>query len=96
MKTNKEVLHAIAILLSFLLMSSAVKAQSVLDNYVKEGLRQNLVLQQKSINIEKALLALKEANAAFLPTVAVNSSYITGQGGRYFNFPLGDMLNPVW
>ncbi len=96
MKTNKEVLRTLTILLGFLLLNSAVKAQTVLDGYVQEGLRQNLVLQQKSIGMEKALLALKEANAAFLPTVAVNSSYITGQGGRYFNFPLGDMLNPVY
>ncbi|PSR55084.1 TolC family protein [Adhaeribacter arboris] len=96
MKTNYSLLTFTLVVCLFLPLVYPAKAQTVLDIYVKEGLQHNLVLQQKSVGIEKALLALKEANAAFLPTVAINSSYITGQGGRYFDFPLGDMLNPVY
>src|SRR5688572_19395000 len=77
-------------------LSLGAGAQSILDQYIKDGLKNNIVLQQKTISLEKALFDLKEANALFLPSFNLTSSYSSGKGGRYFNFPLGDLMNPVY
>jgi outer membrane protein len=82
--------------LIFFVLSLNTWAQTVLDQYIKDGLKNNIVLQQKNISLEKALFDLKEANALFLPSINLNSTYVTGKGGRYFNFPLGDLMNPVY
>lgn len=97
MKTNILFFRKTGLLMMFyILQVSIVKSQSVLDDYLKEGLQNNIVLQQKNIVLEKALYLLKEANAMFLPSVNINSSYLTAYGGRYINFPVGTLLNPVY
>jgi len=73
-----------------------VHSQSHLDNYIADGLRNNLVLQQKDIALEKALVSLKIAKGMFMPTVNLQSSYTSGNGGRSIALPLGDILNPVY
>ncbi len=69
---------------------------SVLDNYVKSGLERNLVLQQKNISLEQALLSLKSARGLFLPSIEFSGAYQSGEGGRYIDLPIGDLLNPVY
>ncbi|RYG17103.1 MAG: TolC family protein, partial [Chitinophagaceae bacterium] len=71
-------------------------AQQVLDEYVVEGFKNNIVLQQKSISLEKAQYALKTAKSLFLPTVAFSTTCSTADGGRNIPLPLGDLLNPVY
>jgi outer membrane protein TolC len=70
--------------------------KSILDEYIEMGFEQNVVLQQKSISVEKALLALQSAQSLYQPTVAIQGGYQTGEGGRSISFPVGDMLNPVY
>ncbi|MCW5911789.1 MAG: TolC family protein [Cyclobacteriaceae bacterium] len=80
----------------FLLMPFALRAQEPLDFYIAEGLKHNLVLQQKNIALDKALLALKVANGMFAPSLTLLGNYTTGDGGRSISIPVGDMLNPVY
>ncbi len=85
--------------LTFLLLgfsANAIQAQSSLDNYVENGLKNNLVLQQKNIALEKAMLSRKTANSLFFPAVGLKGDYQSGEGGRQIAIPLGDMLNPVY
>jgi outer membrane protein TolC len=70
--------------------------KSILDEYIEMGFEQNVVLQQKSISVEKALLALQSAQSLYQPTIAIQGGYQTGEGGRSISFPVGDMLNPVY
>src|SRR5688572_9085135 len=72
-----------------------VTAQS-LDDYIAEGLKSNLVLQQKNISLQQAHQSLKAAKSYFLPTVNVLADYASGQGGRSIAIPIGDLLNPVY
>lgn len=83
-------------LFSMIMLSGTVAAQNVLDEYIATGLKNNLVLEQKNIALEKALLSLKIARGLFLPTVALQGNYTTGDGGRSISIPVGDMLNPVY
>jgi len=73
-----------------------VFAQQPLDGYIETGLKNNLVLQQKNIGLDKALLALKVANGMFSPSLTLLGNYTTGDGGRSISFPVGDLLNPVY
>lgn len=78
------------------LQTTPSQAQQVLDAYIKEGLANNLVLQEKNASLEQSLLALKEAKSYFLPAVDFGASYTLAEGGRTIAFPVGDLLNPVY
>jgi outer membrane protein len=82
--------------LILLLVSATVDAQSILDDYVKEGLKTNLVLQQKNISLQQAEQALQTARSYFLPSVNLLTDYTSGSGGRSISIPVGDLLNPVY
>jgi len=83
-------------ILGLLLLPIGMNAQTQLDNYIREGLANNSVLQQKQVDIQKALIDLQVAKSSFLPTVNFSGSFSTAQGGRYSNLPIGDLLNPVY
>lgn len=71
-------------------------SQGALDAYIKQGLDSNLVLKQRSVQLDKALTALNTAKSNFLPSVNFNASYTSAEGGRYAELPVGNMLNPVY
>jgi outer membrane protein len=84
------------LLFIIILMHTTAWSQNVLEEYIQEGLKNNLVLQQKSITLDKALLSLKIANGMFMPAVTLQGNYTHGDGGRNIPFPVGDLLNPVY
>jgi outer membrane protein TolC len=82
---------------SLLLLScQSLHAQEILENYIDSALKNNIVLQQKNISIEKASYALLSARSLFLPNIVLQGGYQTGEGGRSISFPVGDLLNPVY
>jgi outer membrane protein TolC len=70
--------------------------KSVLDNYIATAFQQNITVQQKSIQVEKAILALKSAQSLYQPNISFQGAYQSGEGGRSIAFPVGDLLNPVY
>jgi outer membrane protein len=93
MKQKTTLLIAIS---ASMLVHTVSWSQGALGKYIQQGLDSNLVLKQRSIQLEKALLTLKTAKSNFLPSVNFNASYTTAEGGRYSELPVGDMLNPVY
>jgi len=83
-------------LLLIAVSSQQLKAQDVLDNYIKEAIRNNIVLKQKRVSYQKAIYSLKTANTLFLPSVSFNLDYTSGEGGRAIDIPVSKMLNPVY
>ncbi|PZV83784.1 outer membrane protein TolC [Algoriphagus aquaeductus] len=71
-------------------------AQGQLEAYISFGLENNLVLKEKSIELEKSLLALKEAKSYFLPSLDFGANYTLASGGRTIDIPIGTLLNPVY
>jgi outer membrane protein TolC len=97
MKTNlplQLIRYGLAIALTTL--STALTAQTVLDGYVSEGLKDNLVLQQKDITLQQAQQSLQIARSYFFPSVNLLGDYTSGEGGRSIAIPVGDLLNPVY
>jgi len=87
----------ILVSLFFTLLIKSIQAQkTVLDNYIDSALQNNIALQQKNISVEKAMYALKTARSLFQPVIAIQGSYQSGEGGRSIDFPVGDLLNPVY
>jgi outer membrane protein len=77
-------------------LSAGLTAQTVLDGYVSEGLKDNLVLQQKDITLQQAQQSLQIARSYFFPSVNLLGDYTSGEGGRSIAIPVGDLLNPVY
>lgn len=67
-----------------------------LEGYVKDAFKNNLVLQQKNVSLDKAMLALQSARSLFLPSAGFQLSYQTADGGRQIPLPLGDLLNGAY
>jgi outer membrane protein TolC len=94
---NRPIRAAILGFLLYLVFPiTPTQAQQILDTYIKEGLANNLVLQDKNASLEQSLLALKDAKSFFLPSMDFGASYTLAEGGRTIAFPVGDLLNPVY
>jgi outer membrane protein TolC len=70
--------------------------QTVLDQYVSEGLANNLTLIKERIALEQQESKVKEAYGKFMPNVNFQADYLLAAGGRDIAFPIGDLLNPVY
>lgn len=73
-----------------------IQQNELLDSYIKEGLKNNLALRQKHFDFEKSQAALAEARGMFLPSVSIEARYSIANGGRIIDFPIGDLINPVY
>jgi outer membrane protein TolC len=69
---------------------------TVVAEYVSEGLRSNLALQSQHLEVEKAAEALAEARARFFPELSFEARYTRADGGRVIDIPIGSALNPVY
>jgi len=68
----------------------------LLDQYVKQGLINNLAMQQQEFSLEISLEALKEARGMFLPSISIQARYSRAGGGRMIEIPIGDLVNPIY
>ena len=83
-------------LLILSIFCSARAQDTLVDNYIQVALHSNLALQQKQADYNRAVQSLRSARALFFPDISVNSRYTVAQGGRIIDFPVGDLLNPVY
>ncbi len=68
----------------------------VLSDYVALGLDSNLALRQRNLGYERSVEALNEARGGYLPSLTFDSRFSRNDGGRTFEVPIGDLLNPVY
>ncbi|MFC1799335.1 TolC family protein [Candidatus Eisenbacteria bacterium] len=85
----------ILICLMLSVTTAATAVAGVLDDYVEEGLEDNLALRQRDFSLEKSRAQLREARGLFFPTVDINARYSRAGGGRTVDFPVGDLINPI-
>jgi outer membrane protein TolC len=84
------------IIILILFIPVLLNGQDVLNEYIRFGLENNLVLKQKQSGYQKSLEALQEARGLFYPNISFNARYTVSEGGRVIDFPVGDLLNPVY
>jgi len=78
------------------LVTAKAQQSAVLEEYIRIGLSENLMLKQQELDIQKSTEAIRQAKALFYPSVQFNASYTVAAGGRRIDFPIGDLLNPVY
>lgn len=82
--------------LFFIVLPFSNKAQeSVLDAYIKEGLESNILIQKSHLSLENAIYALRSARHNYIPTLNFEGLFTTAEGGRSYEIPVGDYLNPL-
>lgn len=88
----------IHILFVLLFISSHCMAQNsrILEQYIDEGIRNNLNVKKNDLSVKVATETLRQAKGLFLPELSFNSSYSLAYGGRTLDIPTGDLLNPVY
>jgi hypothetical protein len=89
----------IIIISSLMLLQSALGfagSKTVLDGYVDTALANNAGVKQQQFQLDRAMQALHEARTLFLPSVTAMGNYTKAGGGRTIDFPIGDLLNPVY
>ncbi len=82
--------------LFILLPVQAFAQDPVIESYVEEGLKNNLALKRRELSFQQSMEALSEARGMFLPTLGIRARYSRAGGGRIIEFPVGDLLNPVY
>jgi outer membrane protein len=84
------------ILVLFIFLPVLAQGQEALKEYLKSGIENNLALQQKQSGYKESIEALKEARGMFYPNISFIARYSVSEGGRVIDFPVGDLLNPVY
>jgi outer membrane protein TolC len=84
------------LILILIFIPRLIASQEILDEYVRYGLENNLALKQKFSGYERSLEALREARGLFYPNISLGARYTVSEGGRVIEFPVGDLLNPVY
>lgn len=69
---------------------------TILDEYVQIGLQNNLALRQETLDVSRVTESLNQARALFYPRVTFNPVYSMAAGGRRLEFPVGDLINPIY
>ncbi|MPR33217.1 TolC family protein [Salmonirosea aquatica] len=80
----------------FLPSRATAQVPAALEEYVQLGLANNLSLKQETLGIANATENLRQARALFYPHVTFAPTYSLAAGGRRLQFPVGDLLNPVY
>lgn len=75
---------------------SARQRASVLYDYVQQGLQHNAGLTQQRIEADRQHIELESARGQYLPRLQFRADYTLAEGGRTIDFPVGDLLNPVY
>jgi len=69
---------------------------AVLEGYIQEGLTANLGIKQQNFGIAKQQEAVRQSKGLGKPKLAFDANYTVAVGGRKIDFPIGDLLNPVY
>src|SRR5580700_9245480 len=70
--------------------------EEAVDSLVADALQANLELDGASAGVAERLAALDQARARYLPSLDFSARYSRADGGRTIDFPVGDLLNPVY
>jgi outer membrane protein len=90
------ILMRIGVFIVLITFPALLQGQDVLNEYVRYGIENNLALKQKLSGYQKSIEVLKEARGLFYPNISFNARYSVSEGGRVIEFPIGDLLNPVY
>jgi outer membrane protein len=74
----------------------ALSVDEAVSVLVADALESNLELDAAGGGVAQRLAALDQARALYLPSLDFSARYTLANGGRTIDFPVGDLLNPVY
>jgi len=93
----KNLVHPLLFIITSICFSNVYAQQSdILESYVQAGIGSNLTLKQQDADLRKAQESIRQAKSLFLPRLTFEANYTVAAGGRKIDFPIGDLLNPVY
>lgn len=72
------------------------KAPTIIENYVTLAIERNTALRMRALDVDGARAGLAQVRGALQPQVELVARYTVATGGRTIEFPVGDLLNPVY
>ncbi len=73
-----------------------IKGQNpIIDQYINEGIRNNLSLKQHEFSLKQSIAELDKAKGMFFPSIDVKARYTRAGGGRNIDILVGDLVNPI-
>ena len=87
--------NLLPIILVFLLDGTQLPGQDFKD-LVAMCWANNQQLKSQDFQLKQAEAALQEARGLYLPNLSFGTQYTLAAGGRAIDFPVGDLLNPVY
>ncbi|HQR24337.1 MAG TPA: TolC family protein [Steroidobacteraceae bacterium] len=76
--------------------SAGTTVEVGLREVLGEALAANLELRAGAAGVAQRVAALDRARARYLPVLDFDARYSVADGGRTIDFPVGDLLNPVY
>jgi outer membrane protein len=70
--------------------------EEAVNGLVADALAANLELDEAGAGVAQRLASLDQARALYLPALDFSARYSRANGGRTIDFPVGDLLNPVY
>jgi outer membrane protein TolC len=74
----------------------AMSVEDAVNSLVADATAANLELDISAAGVAQHLAALDQARALYLPSLDLTARYTHANGGRTIEFPVGDLLNPVY
>jgi outer membrane protein TolC len=84
------------LLLAVTAHSVAADGDDPLARYLAEALHDNALLHAQDYAVDAAQRGLDAARAQRAPQLALNARYTVAAGGRSFEIPAGDLVNPAY
>jgi outer membrane protein len=84
---------AAAVLFFVAAFTPAAAQNTVLDEYIRQGLAANKSLDQQRLMYLKTVSQESEAKGLFLPELSLNARYTVAHGGRTITFPVKDIFD---
>src|SRR5579863_6852626 len=76
--------------------AAVLSVEEAVSGLVADALAANLELDAAGGGVAQRLAALDQAKALYLPSLDFSARYTRANGGRSIDFPVGDLLNPVY
>lgn len=77
-------------------VAGVASVEAGLRQVLDEALAANLELRAGQAGVAQRVAALDQARARYLPVLDFDARYSVADGGRTIEFPVGDLLNPVY
>lgn len=85
-----------ALFITLLSLTAGWSQTNPIDGYIQTALESNIALQRQELSYEQSLAAMEEARAMFFPRLSLEARYSVARGGRAFEIPVGDLVNPIY